>query len=372
MPKLRILHLLDSLGPGGAQLAVENLVRHGDHERFEYRVVSLHGRGVYAERLRELGVEVISLGDKRANPMMPYRLLKFIRNWRPDIVHSHLVVSHFLAELVWPFVPRGTRLVQILQNVVAQSTDYPYQNALERLIYRRSHAIVAVSRAVARSFRRVHPNRAVRVVYNGVTDGLLAGRDEAARRRIRADAGLREDQPLFLSAARLIGQKNIAYGLEVFEAYRRRVPDAHYWIAGSGPDEPLLRARAQELGLQESVSFLGYRNDVPDLLSAADLYLMPSRFEGLPLVLIEALGSGAIPVVTPFAAAAEVVRDGWNGVTIPFAKPEVAAELLLPLGDRSARAVMAARGLKVARRRFAASAMAAAIHQIYSSVLMER
>jgi glycosyltransferase involved in cell wall biosynthesis len=255
---------------------------------------------------------------------------------------------------------------------VAESTDFAYQNFLERRIYRRADAVIGVSRAVLRSYHRIHPEDGRQfLVHNGVDDALLKGRDNAQAEAIRREFGLEAGEPLLLSAARLIGQKNLSHGIKVFAALRKRQPKAQYWIAGTGPDEESLRRLAGELELGDSVRFLGYRQDVPDLLQAADLYMMPSLFEGLPLVLVEAMGAGCIPVVTPFAAAREMVRPGWNGVTIPYEDVEDGAAVISKLlaGGAQSIDIIRLRTTALANRRFAASVMTRRVEDVYTKVL---
>lgn len=374
MSRVKILHVIDSLGPGGAQVALENLVRFGNHDRFEYHVAALHGEGVYAPKLRSLGATVFSCAGSKLDPRWPLRLLGWIRANRPAIVHTHLVVSAAAVESLLPLMPRGTRYVAHLQNVVAESTDFAYQNVLERHVYRRAHAVVAVSAAVRKSYGRTHPIDArLSVIHNGVDDARLTGCDPDRRRAVRLREGVDERDHVIFSAGRLIGQKNFEYALKVMSCLSREDPIARYWIAGSGPEEARLRQLVTELNLSERVRFLGYREDIPDLLAAADVYLMPSLFEGLPMILAEAMGAGCIPVVTPFAAAREMVRDGWSGRVIPFGDVHKSATCLYELfhGDSSIRESMAGRSVALARRRFAASRMTSRVEGVYTALLAE-
>jgi len=368
MARSRVLHVIDSLGPGGAQSVLENLLRYGDRERFEYHAATLHGEGVYAARLRVLDVPVHSFARRKTDPFLPVRMASAIRALRPDIIHTHLVVSCALGEWLRFFRPGHVVQVSHLHFMVAATPDYPYQNILERIIYRASDAVVACSRAVARSYKPHHGEARLHVVQNGIDDKRLTGCDAARREATRRGLGIAGEAPVLISAARLASVKNLAYGIQVFAELRRVRPDAVYLIAGEGAEEAALRALAKELNLGESVRFLGYRNDVPDLLAGSDLYMMPSLNEGLPMVLVEAMGVGCLPVVTPFEAGRELVRDGWNGARIPFDDAAVAAARVAQLLEADRRQ-MAARCVAFARRRFSASQMTRQVESIYAELL---
>jgi len=368
---LRILHVIDSLGPGGAQLVLENTVRFSDRSRFAHTVAALHGRGVYADKLEALGVPVLSFADSRKDPRLVWNFVSAVRLIKPHAVHLHLAASCFLGEWLKPFFPRGTRLVCNLQNVYRDNRDFPYQNALEALTYRRSDALIACSRAVARSLRLKRRSHArLHIVYNGVDEALLSGGDQEERLAMREALGLSNRQVVVLSACRLATQKNLDYGLEVMGALRRLGRTPVYVIAGTGPEEERLLAKAKQLGLGgDAVRFLGYRTDVARLLRAADFYLMPSLFEGLPLVLAEAMGSGAVCVVTPFDVIPEMIRDGKTGVVIPFKNADAAAEKIAAAIDApEALQAMSRRALKVARRQFSAQQMARRVEKIYAAL----
>ncbi|CAN5305022.1 glycosyltransferase family 1 protein [soil metagenome] len=365
--RLRVLHIIDSLGLGGAQSVVENIVRCSDRERFQHEVTSLHGAGPYMARLRNLGVGADSLADSRSNPLLPWKLVRRVREFRPHVVHAHLLVSVFLAEKLRWFFPRGTAVFSHLHNDHGATQDFPYQKYLEAVSFRGSNLLVACSGSVAQSFRNgMHRHAPIRVVRNGVDDALLRGKNEDVRRAVRAREGVADGDIVFLSACRLASQKNLRYALEVFAALTKRRANLRYWIAGTGEEKPLLKQRAKDLGVDDAVRFLDFRDDVPDLMQAADFYLMPSLFEGLPMGLVEAMGSLTPPIVTPFSVTREMIRDGRNGIVIPFKDAALAAVRIAPaMEDAAMRERLGRNAANVAVSRFSASQMTARMESLY-------
>lgn len=365
---LRVLHVIDSLGLGGAQTVVLNLARHADPGAIRPEVLSLHGPGPFEERLRGAGIPTGHLGRSRKNPLLPLRFVRAIRERQPDVLHLHLVVSCLLGEFLRPLLPKRCRVVSHVHNVFGRHDEDAYQDRLERLLYRRCDATVACGAFVERSIREGQPRgaRGLRTIPNGVDDALLQGRDAGLRRATREALGVNADTPLLLSASRLMRPKNLAYGLRVFAAARATVPEATYLIAGSGPLEASLRAEAESLGLGDSVRFLGFRNDVPALLCACDVFFLPSLHEGLPMALVEAIGAGAAAVVTPFDSHEEVIPTPAAGLTVPFDNATGAGDLLASLlADEPRRVRMAASALAHVREHLSASVMARRMESLY-------
>ena len=191
---------------------------------------------------------------------------------------------------------------------------------------RREHAegltlvdrVICVSDAAAATFRNhIGDTAKLRVVRNGHPT-MAASRDRAA---VRQELGVAPDAPVLLTVARSTPQKDHATLLEALPAVLARYGEAQLWLAGSGPLDTEIRAQAAALGLDGAVRFLGQRGDVPDLLGAADLFVLPSRFEGLPLAVLEAMAAGRAVVATAVGGTDEAVIDGVTGRLVPSGDP---------------------------------------------------
>jgi glycosyltransferase involved in cell wall biosynthesis len=177
----------------------------------------------------------------------------------------------------------------------------------------------------------------------------------------------REDgTPVVLTVARLDGQKGIHHLLDAVSA----VPNASFAIAGDGPNRAALEAYAASVGVSDRVRFLGHRQDVPSLLAAADLFVLPSLYEGLPLSVLEAMASGVPVIATGIGGTDEVVRDGETGTLVPPADPAaLAAAIVRTLGDRerASRLALAARALVA--REYSVASMVRSVSQLYDALL---
>lgn len=171
--------------------------------------------------------------------------------------------------------------------------------------------IICVSEEAAKSYRKAGiPAQKITVVRNGI----IPKRVDADRAEIRAKFGLQPDTQLVLTVARMTEQKGHRYLLEAIPTIVAAAPNAQFIWVGEGPLEAELRRQAAALGVHEPrLLMAGRRNDVPELLSAADLFVLPSLFEGLPLVVLEAMADGVPVIGTRVCGTSEAITDGFNG-----------------------------------------------------------
>ncbi len=327
---MRVLHVIDHLGPGGAQTLLLALAREQRRTGVDARVLSLHGPGANTPAFSAAGVPAGRAASSRLSPFIPVALVRAVRRLRPDFVHAHLVVSSGLCEWLRPAFPRGTRVVCHLHNLHAAHGEDKYQDFAEHLVYRRCDLAVCCGRSVARSLRS-RPGGCrvpIAVLPNAIDADLLRDRDPVVRREVRAELGLPEDARVLACVGRLVMQKNLGYAVEVARRLMALAPDSRLLIVGDGPERPALHAQASAPDLAHVVRLLGHRGDVPRILQAADILLLTSREEGFPMVALEAAAAGVPTAATPFASAREVVRPGMTGFTIPFDDPDRAAGVL--------------------------------------------
>jgi glycosyltransferase involved in cell wall biosynthesis len=158
------------------------------------------------------------------------------------------------------------------------------------------------------------PASAIEVVYNGVD---LARFDRPPTGDLRAELGLRPDQPVVLCVARLLPNKGQSYLVEAAPEILEHFPDAHFIFAGDGDERVALEGRTASLGLTGRFSMIGFRADVEDVMRAGDIFVLPSLAEGFSLSLVEALAAGLPAIATQVGGAPEVIEDGMNGFLVP-------------------------------------------------------
>jgi glycosyltransferase involved in cell wall biosynthesis len=173
----------------------------------------------------------------------------------------------------------------------------------------------------------VRPERIVKIA-NGV---VLPGIESADSGRLRDRLGLGQDVPVLLSVGRLRHQKAHSILLKAFPAVLAKFPAARMLIAGDGVLRAELEAEAASLEIANRVTFLGVRHDVAALLSLANLFVFPSRFEGMPNAVLEAMSQGLPVIATAVQGVDEIIRDGQNGLLVPLEDPQALSNAILRL-----------------------------------------
>jgi glycosyltransferase involved in cell wall biosynthesis len=291
---------------------------------------------------------------------------------RPDIVHVHAGVpdeGHKLAAAARAWGARA--VIRTEHNAYTLRTlkiKSPKVRALEAAYawgVRFVDRIICVSRGVRLTFRMADVAAPFLVVHNGIVPRAAS----AERDAVRASLGI-GDQPLILTVGRFVQQKWHITLVNALPRLLAACPNAMLAWVGQGPLESALRARAGALGVSGHILFLGRRNDVPDLMGAADLLCMPSYFEGHPLVILEALAAGLAVVASRSVGITEAIRDGETGLLFPFDNAPVLAHTLgRLLADAPLMERLRTAGPGSVRDQFAAVRMAGETVQVYRQTL---
>jgi glycosyltransferase involved in cell wall biosynthesis len=288
-----------------------------------HEVVGACAEGPLLDDVRAEGFRVIAIPFvRRLSPLAHLRafrsLVAILRAERPDLVHAHMPISGFLARLAARLagVPKvGYTCHGFLFNHAASSLPRRVLSfAMEWIAARTTDVFLTVSEAEARDARRLHIAANAQPVRNG-RDPAIFRPDPVARRRIRSELGVPADRVVIIAVSRLVWHK----GYPELAAAMPQVPQAELWVVGERLDSDRgadMAALLRAAGLAPRLRMLGYRTDVPALLAAADIFTLPSRFEGLPMSVIEAMLTGLPVVATNVRGPAEQVIDGSTGLTV--------------------------------------------------------
>jgi glycosyltransferase involved in cell wall biosynthesis len=339
-----IFFYTDSRVLGGAENAMFMLLESLDRDEWRPMLLLEDAPEVEPLARRAAALEV----PVRRVPAMPLGLagarrvpglVRLLRRERPDVFHAHMsspvACKWGLAAAVLARVPAVLGTVQVGAYEPPNRSAYWQLRALARAVDR----YLAVSGEIAAELtERLHwPAEKVEVAYNAVDVERAA---VPAPPGLRAQLGGSETRPLVLTPARLDAQKGHGVLLEAIAA----VPDAHFLFAGDGPARGALEARADELGVADRVSFLGRREDVPQLLAACDVFALPSLYEGSSLAVLEAMAAGTAIVSSAIGGTEELIEDGRSGLLVPPGDaPALAAALRRALAEPELREKMAAR-----------------------------
>lgn len=308
MIRVKVLYLAQHLTMGGAEELLRQVATRLPADRFEVVVGCLTREGIIGSELRRAGVRVVLLPGEPGprSPRAFRRLLRFIRAERPEIVHTFLLTAGLYGRLA-AWLARVPAIYHTEQNVyVAKPRRHVH---FERFLAARTTRIIACCRAVADFYQQqVGPDpRRLDVIYNAVDFSalrLLPDRDQ-----VRAELGYQPDDLVMGCLGRLADQKGHDVLLDAM-AQLRSDEKLHLFLAGEGPRRNELERQAARLGLAQRIQFLGVRRDRDVLYTAMDVFVLPSRWEGLSLALVEAAGSGLPIITTSVGGNPEVVQGG--------------------------------------------------------------
>ena len=315
-----------------------------------HEVIGVCAEGPLLAPVRAEGFRVETVPMARSlSPVAQWRafraLVALLRREKPDLVHGHMPISGLLTRAAARVagVPRVAYTCHgFLFNQPGSWKRRMASLALEWIGGRMTDVFLTVSTEEAADARRLHIHPSATAVGNG-RDPAKFHPDAAARTRIRAELGVAEDAVVVIAVSRLVRHK----GYPELLAAMKTVP-AELWVVGErlasdhGEDlEPIFASA----GLGPRLRRLGYREDIPALLAAADIFALPSHFEGLPMSIIEAMLTGLPVVATDIRGPREQVVEGETGFLVPAASVEPLAEALGRLaGDGELRACMGAAG----------------------------
>jgi glycosyltransferase involved in cell wall biosynthesis len=335
---MKILYVITGLNYGGAETQLVKTVLHLRTFGEDVQVVSLTPPLAYTEKLKEAGVPVISLGIQRKTPdFRPlFRLVRLINQWKPDIVHAHMVHANLLVRIARPLSSIPV-LICTAHNVSERGRRG--SGKLRELAYRLTDPFcdltLQVSQAGVERYVKIRavPRHKIRYFPNGVDLDEFKP-DPEARARLRRVMRL-EGLFVWLAVGRFDPQKDYFTMIQAFRTVQGEQPASRLLIVGEGPLRLAMEKIATEFGLKEKMIFLGIRRDIPDIMNAADAYVMSSAWEGLPNVLLEAHATGLPAVATDVGGNREILKDGITGFIVPPKSPEALAQAMLRLMNLS-------------------------------------
>ena len=328
-----MLHVLPKLAAAGVDLTV----------------CFLRAPHAAAADLRACGIRPVFFDAGKWDPTVVLRVAALARHNGVRLLHATGVKGTLIARLAARLIGART-----LVHVHDLNDPGPALSALQRLVAQRTDAAVCVSEAVRELTvtRYRVPQWRVRVARNGIPLELLRGAGAAARSRVLAELGIEPGRPILAMIGRMHPVKGHRVMLAMLPEIVRRFPRALLLVIGDGPERADCEALADSLGLAEHVRFLGRRGDVPRLLAAIDLVLMPSQSEGLGLAAIEAVAAARPVIAFAVGGLPEVVADGVNGRLVPPGDCRAFAGAVVETLRDPSRRLSYARGAASSAQRF--------------------
>lgn len=339
----RVVQLMPNLVGGGAETVVRTLCAGLSAEQIDVTAVTVYRSGLDPAERAALQADLVDIGRRDRRDLGYFaRLVRALREIRPEIVHAHLHTGQYAGRVAAALagVPR------IVFTVHGEEPESALRHTSDRILDARTDRFIVFTEAQRRAFarkRRVALER-IEVIPNGV----IAPAPIGDRSSVRSALGVPQRAFALYASARFWPQKNHKLAIEAVALLhgREELDDVHLVLAGTGPLEGELRALARDHGLSERVHFLGFRADAATLGGAMDLFVMPSIWERMPLALGEAMMGGLVPVLAPWDGHDEFVVDGETGFVAADYSPQAFAAAIRRArgaGERDASVTESAR-----------------------------
>jgi len=361
--RIRVLHVIQNLNYGGMERLLSDLMHRFDPSRFELHVLVLQYLGRFAQGLEDVATLHQAPSLPRWSLLWPRDLAEIIRRIAPDVVHTHSGVWYKTARAA-----RAAGVPLLVHTDHGRPTPDPFvARFLDGRAARRTDVVIAVSDALRQRLESTVVPRGTRIVVvrNGVdTDHFAPGQSGGG---VRAALGIPQNAVVLGSIGRLETIKGYEVMVEAMAHLRSHgAPPVALVLAGDGSERPRLEAMARSLGVANSVHFLGWRDDVHELLATFDIFTMSSHSEGTSVSLLEAMSTGLCPVVTDVGGNSTVLGPGLAHRLVPPADPRaLAAAWAQAIEDAASRTGDGAAARERVVAEFSLDAMVRAYESIY-------
>lgn len=360
-----VLHLIDTTGPGGAETVFTSLL--GELQNTEFRnVVVLRGEGWVADRVRSLGITPYIIDSKGSFNLGYISALRdLVKACEVTLIHAHLLGSNVYGALLALLCRKP--MIATFHGAVDVATRERFLRAKFAIIGWGASSIVCVSQQLQRELaeRSTLPTRKLEVIYNGVDPSQFSSDCPGG---LRAALGLPERTTLIVSVGNIRPAKGYRYLIDAAVTLAEKEPEIHFVVIGHQRKDVFdeLKARIARAARQPNIHWLGFREDIADVLRQADVFLLPSVSEGFSIATVEAMLAGIPVIATRSGGPEEILEDNQTGYLVPVRDSGAivrAIETLLDPAERG-RVITAARDR--AQQRFSLHSMLGRYLDLYN------
>ncbi|MEZ0240343.1 MAG: glycosyltransferase, partial [Chloroflexota bacterium] len=367
--RIRVVELLATGTSGGAQEHVYNLVTRLDPERYDVSVLSL-SNGPAVRRLERTGASVCVLDDMDDDAAIE-AVAAHLAAVKADVVHNHMYRAEVVGTQAAWSLAAGRRRPLIVGTVHSSRVRSEEDRDLVRRLTPKVDHLIAVSRAIVRKIEdEGRVGAPISLIYNGVDLTRYAEPETCCT--LHGEYPIPANAPIVGVVARLEPEKGHPTLLEAWPAVLDAVPNAHLLIVGEGTERDSLEARAASLGIEDSVTFTGRRDDVPAVTAALDVAVLPSYREAQGLSILEAMALSRPVVASAVGGIPEMIEHGRTGLLVkPHDPHALAASIVRLLTDHPYADTLGRAGRDLVHERFCVELMVRAVETIYDEAVAD-
>jgi glycosyltransferase involved in cell wall biosynthesis len=358
--KIKICHIVATLGFGGAERLVLDLARLSDHQKFDVEILCVIACGPLEDEFKKINVPVKIIGKKTKLGLGAiWKIRQYLIETQPDIVHSHLFAGDCWGKI-------GARLAGIKHIVSTEHNVNVSESFLKSVIKKWTNSfserIIVISQAVKKYVMTKYETSAdkIEVIYNGI---------EIDRFHFK-EPNFDKQKIIFGTVGRLTKQKGHRYLIEAFAKLIDKFNEAELWIVGQGELRLELQKQITDFGLENRIKLLGVCQNIPEILNKFDVFVMPSIWEGLGIALIEAMASGLPVIGSRVDGIAEIIEDEVNGILVETENSiELTDKMFKLIENPELASKFALAGRQTVIDKFDLSRIVKAYEQVYLEIL---
>lgn len=335
---MKVLQIIPMFKLAGAETMCENLCKALQNQGCDVVAVSLYTEHTpITDRLENAGIKVIYLGKRRGFDFSIFvKLYQLMKKERPEVMHTHIYAARYaLPVAAFCGIPKKIHTV----HNIAQQEQAKAGKIVNKFMFKHCGVVpAALSEEVKKTVEEVYKLSAekIPVIFNGVDLSNCKVKEDYTKR----------DEFKIVHIGRFMDVKNHAMILKTFALFAKQHTDAKLQLIGDGELRKDMEQLAQELGVENSVEFAGLQSNVYPWLHDADIFILPSKFEGMPMTLIEAMGTGLPIIASAVGGVPDMLTDGENAMLIKPESEQLLASLEMLYHDESIRRVLGQKALQ--------------------------
>ena len=370
--KIHIAHITLSMGTGGQEKVIVDLVRHMDKDKYKFTIGCIDSGGDLLSQIEQDGHNNFITGRKPGfDVSLIFKLVKLFKQNHVHIVHTHNQAAHFYAGIAAKLarVP-----VLITTEHSRHNTDKYLRRKIEKLfLYLLTDQWVFVSNEMAEKSLKVDrlPLKKSSTINNGIDIDKYNKTQHSIKRknRLLSELKITDNEFIIIMVARLHPIKNHSLLLKAFALIKHTIPRVRLLLVGDGECRRDLEILAGQLNIIGNIDFLGVRDDVSDILSISNLFVLCSKSEGLPLSLLEASAAGVPVIITKSANKSGYIKHLYNGIEVFGSAQSIADGITYTINNRELTCDMAAKNYTIVDKMFSLKLMLKQYRKLYNNLL---
>ncbi len=372
MKKIRVLHIVQSMETGGLENGIVNLVNHSNSDDFIVDILCLRAKGELAERIHNPQSQVFFDGNPHHGKLTAiFKVYQHCKKYDYDIIHSHGYATMLAAYIGGSFA-RCPAIINGEHGTLYYASKK--ERLIQRFLFNRMKLNLSVSSVLKDKICDLFAvsEEKFTTIINGVDTHKFqpSSTTSSSQSALAKELSINQEHTVIGSVGRLVEVKNYPSLIKAMAIVRDQYPNTKLFLAGEGPERNTLEPLIAELALEQNVTLLGRRDDVPALMKLYDIFVLPSFSEGLSNTLLEAMASGTPVVASKVGGNGEIVAEGLSGYLYPSNDCQALAEVLIKLvADTSKRSQIGKQARQHIEDNFSIASMVANYEAIYLQLL---